>query len=99
MRTGEKFILFVIIAIPVLAVLGVGYWFFFGSNAAARRFGGTQVVKLDKGKKFVNATWKDDSIWIVTRTTKTGEPTESYEFIERSNLGVLQGKVVIQEQE
>ena len=98
MNTTEKLFAFGAIAIILACVLGAGYWFFFGSNAAARRFGGTQQIKLEKGQKFVNMTWKDESLWIITRPMHQDENAEKYEFKEHSNLGVLNGKVLVEEQ-
>ncbi len=67
-------------------------------NAKSKQFGGTQTIKLEKGQKFVNATWKEANIWIVTRDRHEGEPVESFTFKEKSNFGLVEGKVVFEEQ-
>lgn len=70
-------------------------------NQMAARFGGTMEVKLEPGEKLVNATWKLDqgnaSLWLLTRQARHGEPLESYVFRERSALGIVQGRVLINE--
>lgn len=70
-----------------------------GCNAITRSWGGTQTISLDKGNKLVNLTWKENaSLWVLTRQAKDGEQPQTYEFREHSNLGVMQGKVIIKEQ-
>lgn len=61
-------------------------------NQRARSFGGTETVKLEPNEKFINITWKQDNLWIIVQDTVTG----NYYAREKSNFGVLQGKVVIQ---
>lgn len=63
-------------------------------NTRAKNFGGTATETLPAGKKFVNATWKAESLWILTRDAKPGEQPEKYEFTESSSFGVIQGKVI-----
>lgn len=65
----------------------------------AKNFGGTYEVNLSKGKKLVNITWKDNELWYLTRDMKPGEEAETYEFLEDSNYGVWEGKVIIHESE
>ena len=61
-------------------------------NQRARSFGGTETVKLEPNEKFINITWKQDNLWLIVQDTVTG----NYYAREKSNFGVLQGKVVIQ---
>ena len=61
-------------------------------NQRARSFGGTETVKLEPNEKFINITWKQDNLWLIVQDTVTG----NYYAREKSNLGVLQGKVVIE---
>ena len=67
-------------------------------NQRARRFGGTQTITLSKGTKLVNATWKDDDLWILTRAANQGEQPQVYTFKEDSSFGVIEGTVTIKEQ-
>ena len=61
-------------------------------NQRARSFGGTETVKLEPNEKFINVTWKQDNLWLIVQDTVTG----TYYAREKSNFGVLQGKVVIE---
>ncbi len=66
-------------------------------NQRARQFGGTAHETLPAGQKLLVATWKQDSLWVLTRTMRAGEVPETYEFRESSSLGVVEGKVIITE--
>jgi hypothetical protein len=69
------------------------------TNDNVKNYGGTGYVKLDPGRKFVNITWKDNNMWILTRKMKEGEKAEEFEFKESSDMGVWEGKLIIIEQE
>ena len=68
-------------------------------NYAARHFGGTMTVEIEKDQKFVNCSWKgkDGGLWILTRARKDGEQAESYKYSEKSLYGVWEGTVNIVE--
>jgi len=61
-------------------------------NQRARRFGGTETIKIESQEKFINIAWKDDDLWVVLQDTITG----IYYAKEKSSFGMMQGKVVIQ---
>ena len=63
----------------------------------ARNFGGTATENLPPGRKLVVATWKEDSLWFLTRPMRSDEQPETYEFKESSSFGMVQGAVIIQE--
>jgi len=66
---------------------------------AARHFGGTMTVEIEKDQKFMNCSWKskDGPLWILTRARKDGEQAETYKYYEKSLYGVMEGTVLIQE--
>lgn len=66
-------------------------------NARVKAFGGSGTMDLPPGRKLVNITFKESNLWVLTRAAKPGEIPEVYEFTEKSNLGVLEGKIVIRE--
>jgi len=66
-------------------------------NQQVKMFGGTMTYNLDKGQKLVNATWKDEDLWILTRPFREGEREEIYKFTEKSSFGVLQGEITFVE--
>lgn len=66
-------------------------------NERARSWGGTATVKLVPGRKLVTMTWKNSELWILTKQMPQTESPETYEFIESSNWGMVEGKVVVVE--
>jgi len=63
-------------------------------NTRARVWGGTQTLQLEEGVRLVNVTWKEGSdLWILTKKDTTKAST--YSFSEKSNLGVMEGQVII----
>lgn len=85
----KKFLL-----IALLAMTSFGC----SQNEIAKQFGGTMEVTIPANEKFVNVTWKDTNLWVVTRPRKAGETPETYNFKENSPLGILEGTVKITEQ-
>jgi len=68
-----------------------------GCNAGSRHFGGTINIDLPKNQKLITATWKEDSLWYLTKPMNNNEISETYVFQEDSNFGVLEGKVIFKE--
>ena len=68
-----------------------------GCNAGSRHFGGTINIDLPKNQKLITATWKEDSLWYLTKPMNNNEIAETYVFQEDSNFGVLEGKVIFKE--
>lgn len=67
------------------------------SQISAKSFGGTTTMQLDPGRKLVNVTWKEKQLWLVTAQRPVEEKPQTYTFEERTTLGILQGKVIIEE--
>lgn len=63
-------------------------------NQMAKQFGGTAKIELPAGKKLVVATWKDQSLWYLTRDRRSDEKAENYTFQEESSFGMVEGKVI-----
>jgi hypothetical protein len=57
----------------------------------AKKWGGSMSYNIAEGEHFVNATWKDADLWIITQNDATGV----YYMQESSNWGILEGKVTI----
>lgn len=66
-------------------------------NQLARNYGGKSQIILPKGQKLINATWKNDDLWFLTRPMKTEDQPETYLFKEDSSFGLMQGEVSIKE--
>ncbi len=63
-------------------------------NQMAKQYGGTAIVNLPKGQKLVTATWKEQSLWYLTKNMKEDDKAEQLIFQEESNLGLIEGKVI-----
>jgi len=57
-------------------------------NERARRFGGTEEVKLKPNEV---VTWKENEMWICTKDTTTN----TVYFREKSSWGVMEGTVIL----
>lgn len=85
----------------LLAVLVIG---FIGSAATGchyttKYFGGEMTVELSPGQKLEEITWKDDSLWILSRPMRDDETPETHIFYENSEFGVLEGTITVIEKE
>lgn len=60
-----------------------------------RNFGGTTEIKVEKGFKVTNASWKDDgNIWYFIEPMEDNYIPKDKMFVESSIYGALEGKVV-----
>ena len=66
-------------------------------NSRAKTFGGTAIIDLPTGTKLIDATWKNEDLWYLTRKRREVEPIETYEFKEDSSFGVIEGTVIFKE--
>jgi hypothetical protein len=82
----------------LLAVLAVSACNLNCDQYVTRQFGGTSTFTLDPCHKLINVTWKLNDIWVLTRTYRPDETSDTYEFFESSAYGVFNGKVIIKEQ-
>lgn len=58
-------------------------------NQSVKNWGGTEEIGIPEGRNFVNITWKEDDLWIVT------EDSSYYYFTEQSSWGILEGEIKI----
>lgn len=98
MRTGDTINVILMIFVIIVFFLFLGRGCVGCKQVMAKEFGGTVTYQLDPGIKLVNCTWKNSEFWMLTETRPTNEVPKEYQFIEKSLMGVLQGKVVIKEQ-
>jgi hypothetical protein len=67
-------------------------------NSRARIWGGKSTVEIPADRKFVNATWKDVDLWVLTRKrTELDTIRDEYTFHEKSRYGMLEGVVIFKE--
>ena len=67
-----------------------------GCNYTARTFGGEATIELPEGERVENVTWKENSLWVLTKQDPNKKPI-TYDLKEYSNIGVLEGTVHIVE--
>jgi hypothetical protein len=60
-------------------------------NQKARKFGGTEQIKLNPNEKFINITWKNDDLWVIVQDTVSGD----YYAREKSSFGIWEGKIIV----
>ena len=83
----------IIIAITALALtLGMA-----GCQSATRNCGGNTTLELEPNQKLEEITWKDDSLWYLTRPMTNDDIAETHTFQESSNFGVFEGSVTVVE--
>ena len=90
MNTKGAIIGAIVLVFAIIFILIVG-----GANWAVRNVGGESELHLPADKKLVNATWKNSSVWLLTRPMKANEVPEVYDFLESSNLEIFEGTVHI----
>jgi hypothetical protein len=67
-------------------------------NDRVKNWGGTATLEVASDQKFVNVTWKETELWIVTRNRTAADTTyETYRFQEKSSMGVMEGTYIIKE--
>lgn len=66
-------------------------------QGVARSLGGDMTLELEPGQKLEMITWKDDSLWYLTRPIQDGEEPETHTFQQSSEFGVFEGTVTIVE--
>jgi hypothetical protein len=76
----------VFLAIGVIAMLGSCT-----ENNRVKNWGGEGTIKLPKGRKLVNVTWKETQVWYLTRPMSSSDVAETYQFQEESSWGVMEG--------
>lgn len=82
------------IALSIAAVILIGggsYYFFYLQQVFVKRWGGVMSVTVPEGQYHLNATWKDDNLWIENYDPKTNNCL----FTEYSRGNMLEGKVII----
>lgn len=78
-----------------LTTIGMGVFSLTGCQSAAKNFGGSATVKLKPNQKLEEITWKDDSLWYLTRPMTEDDVAETHTFRQSTDTGILEGTVTI----
>lgn len=54
-------------------------------------------IELEPNQKLIEVTWKDDSLWLLTKDMQEQDIAENYRFQEKDVTGILEGTVFINE--
>lgn len=60
----------------------------------ARKFGGDVDIKVEKGYKVTSATWKETDLFYFIEPMEEDYQPKVKKFIESSNIGVFESKVI-----
>ena len=87
-----KKMMLVLMVVVTVFLAGCDQW-------ASRKICGDYTLNLPEGEKLVNVTWKESSIWYLTKPMEEGDEAETYKFQADSLFGVFEGTVTIVESE
>ena len=82
--------------IKCLIIAGVAMLSLSGCNAnkRAKEWGGTETITLPRETKLELVTWKDSSLWYLTRPMREDESPETHIYKQKSPFGVIEGEVI-----
>lgn len=66
-----------------------------GCQSTTKSFGGNTTLELEPNQKLEEITWKDDSLWYLTRPMTDDDIAETHTFQESSNFGIIEGTVTV----
>lgn len=66
-----------------------------GCQSATKSFGGSMTINLEPNTKLELITWKDDSLWYLTRPMTEDDIAETHTYRQQSEFGVFEGTVTI----
>ena len=72
-----------------------------GNSIDCYLYGGSvldrMTVNLEPNQKLEEVTWKDNSLWYLTRPMTDEDVAETHSFQQQTDLGVFEGTVTIVE--
>ena len=68
-----------------------------GCQSATKYWGGTTTLELEPNQKLEDITWKEDSLWYLTRPMREDEEAETHTFQQSSEFGMFEGTVIVVE--
>lgn len=81
----------------LLTVLLTLCFAFTGCQAMTKEYGGSMTIKLEPNQKLEEITWKDDSLWYLTRPMTDDDVAETHTFQQSTDFGIFEGTVTIVE--
>lgn len=68
-----------------------------GCQTVTKNYGGEMTVNLEPNRKLEEVTWKDNSLWYLTRPMTDEDVAETHSFQQQTDFGVFEGTVTIVE--
>lgn len=66
-----------------------------GCQKIAKNYGGNITIELEPNTKLEEITWKDDSLWYLTRPMRDEEEAETHIFQQSKDFGFMEGSVTV----
>ena len=66
-----------------------------GCVREAKNWGGDETIELEPNQKLELITWKEESLWILTRPMREDESAETWTYKENSKYGLMEGTITI----
>lgn len=76
----------------LLSIMTIGLT---GCQGIAKNYGGDISLELEAGLKLEEITWKDNSLWYLTRPMREDELPETHVFRQSSEWGIFEGTVTV----
>ena len=80
----------------IMILISLGFILFTGctEQERVRNFGGTVTINLPAGQELMEATWKDDNLFYLTRPMSEDYVPVTKTFQESSSYGIMESKVI-----
>ena len=83
--------------LSILLVSGVCTALLTGCQGTTKSFGGSTKIELEPNTKLELITWKDDSLWYLTKPMREDDIAKTHTYQQKSEFGVFEGTVTIVE--
>ena len=83
--------------IAILTIVSITVLGLTGCQSATKSLGGSTTLELEPNQKLEEITWKDNSLWYLTRPMAEDDIAETHTFKQSSEWGVFEGTVTIVE--
>ena len=82
----------------ILSILAITMLASCTENSRVKNFGGSATLDIAPTQKFVNVTWKEEQLWVITKDRTSADTTyNTYRLQEHSSYGMLEGTYIITE--
>ena len=83
--------------LAALLAVGMMVTMLTGCQSATKSLGGSMTIELEPNTKLELITWKDDSLWYLTKPMLEDDIAETHTYQQSSEWGVFEGTVTIVE--